>query len=70
MKEIFQQIVDICEKHKDEEGTLNEIRVKAKNRVIRYEWEEKYGIKLGSNCRFSEYCLLYTSDAADEAYDV
>jgi len=55
MKNIFQQIIDICEQHQDEEDTLNDIRTKAKNRVIRYEWEEKYGVKLGSNCRFAEY---------------
>ena len=55
MKETFQKIIDICEQNTDEEGTLNEIRTKAKNRVIRYEWEEKYGIKLGDNCRFAEY---------------
>lgn len=55
MKNIFQKIIDICEQNEDTEGTLKEIRVKAKNRVIRYEWEEKYGIKLDSDCRFAEY---------------
>lgn len=52
MKETFQKIIDICEQNTDTEGTLSEIRTKAKNRVIRYEWEEKYGIKLES--RFAE----------------
>ena len=55
MKKIFEQIIKLCEQNTDEEGTLNDIMVKAKNRVIRYEWEEKYGIKLDSNCKFAEY---------------
>ena len=54
MKDTFEKIIKLCET-KDEEGTLSEIRLKAKNRVIRYEWEEKYGITLGSDCRFAEY---------------
>ena len=43
MKKTFQKIIDICEKNTDtdKEGTISEIKVKAKNRVIRYEWEEK-----------------------------
>ncbi len=60
MKHIFQKIIDICEENTDTEGTLSEIRIKAKNRVIRYEWEEKYGIKLES--RFAEYDYLELSD--------
>ena len=60
MKEIFQKIVDICENNADTEDTLSDIRVKAKNRVIRYEWEEKYGIKLES--RFAEYDCLRLND--------
>lgn len=55
MKETFQKIIDICEQNTDTEGTLSEIRMKAKNRVIRYEWEEKYGITLPSDCRLAEY---------------
>jgi len=54
-KETFQKIIDICEQNTDEEGTLSDIRTKAKNRVIRFEWEEKYGIKLDSGCKFAEY---------------
>jgi len=53
MKKIFQKIIDICEQNTDTEGTLSDIRIKAKNRVIRYEWEEKYDIKIDS--RFAEY---------------
>lgn len=55
MKDVFQKIIDICEKNTDTEGTLNEIRVKAKNRVIRYEWKEKYDIDLGESARLAEY---------------
>ena len=44
MKTTFQKIIDICEQNTDREGTLSEIRLKAKNRVIRYEWKEKYGL--------------------------
>lgn len=54
MKEIFQKIIDICEQNTDTESTLNEIKIKAKNRVIRYDWEEKYGIKLGEDARLAE----------------
>lgn len=54
MKDTFEKIIKLCEQ-KDEEGTLSDIRLKAKNRVIRYEWEEKYGITLGSDCRLAEY---------------
>jgi len=60
MKETFQKIIDICEQNTDTEGTLSDIRIKAKNRVIRYEWEEKYGIKLDS--RFAEYDCLRLND--------
>ena len=60
MKEIFQKIIDICESNTDMEGTLSEISIKAKNRVIRYEWEEKYGIKLDS--RFAECDYLRLND--------
>ena len=55
MKEIFKKIIDICEKNIDEEGTLKDILIKGKNRVIRYEWEEKYGIKLDRYARLAEY---------------
>jgi len=55
MKETFQKIIDICEEATDTEGTLSEIRTQAKNRVIRYEWKEKYGIELSSDCRFAQY---------------
>jgi hypothetical protein len=55
MKDIFEKIIKLCEEVTDEEGTLSEIRLKAKNRVIRYDWEEKYGITLGSDCRLAEY---------------
>jgi hypothetical protein len=55
MKETFQKIIDICEQNTDTEGTLSEIITKAKNRVIRYEWQEKYDITLSSDCRFAEY---------------
>ena len=55
IKTTFQKIIDICEQNTDTEGTLSEIRLKAKNRVIRYDWEEKYGIKLDSDCRFAEH---------------
>ena len=55
MKEIFQKIIDICEQNTDTEGTLTDIRFSAKNRVIRYEWAEKYGITLPSDCRLAEY---------------
>lgn len=55
LKDTFEKIIFLCEKATDEEGTLSEIRLKAKNRVIRYEWEEKYGIKLGYECKFAEY---------------
>ncbi len=61
MKETFQKIIDICEQNTDEEGTLGDIRLKAKNRVIRYEWEEKYGIKLDDS-RFAEYDCLRLND--------
>jgi hypothetical protein len=60
MKNIFQKIIDICEENTDTEGTLSDIRIKAKNRVIRYEWEERYGIKLDS--RFAEYDCLRLND--------
>lgn len=56
MKNIFQQIIDICTINIDDEGLLAEIAIKAKNRVIRYEWVEKYGIKL------ADYCLLAEND--------
>jgi hypothetical protein len=55
MKKVFQNIIDICEQYTDTEGTLSEIRLKAKNRVMRYEWKEKYGIELSSDCKFAEY---------------
>lgn len=55
MKETFQKIIDICEQNTDTEGTLSDIKIKAKNRVIRYEWQEKYGITLPDGCRFAEY---------------
>lgn len=60
MKNIFQSIIDICNQNIDNEGTLKEIRLKAMNRVIRYEWEELYGIKLDGNCRLAEsdYCCI------------
>jgi hypothetical protein len=61
MKETFQKIIDICESETDAEGTLSEIRIKAKNRVIRYEWEEKYGIKLDDS-RFAECDCLRLND--------
>ncbi len=60
-KEVFQKIIDICENNVDTEGTLSEIRIKAKNRVIRYEWEENYGIKLDDS-RFAEYDYLRIND--------
>jgi len=66
MKNVFQKIVDICEENNDTEGTLSDIRVKAKNRVIRYEWEEKYGIKLDS--RFAECDYLRINDYESVAY--
>lgn len=55
MKETFQKIIDICEQNTDSEGILKDISIKAKNRVIRYEWQEKYGIELDSSCRLAEY---------------
>lgn len=55
MKNVFEKIIVLCEQEADPEGTLKEIRLKAKNRVIRYDWEEKYGITLGSDCRLAEY---------------
>lgn len=55
MKEIFKKIIDICEENIDEEGTLKDIAIKAKNRVIRYEWEEKYSVKLSDSARLAEY---------------
>ena len=60
LKDVFQEIVDICEQNEDTKGTLKEIRVKAMNRIIRYEWEEKYGISLESN--FAEYSYLNISN--------
>ena len=57
MKEIYQKIVDICEENKDD--VLSEIGVKAKNMVIRYEWEEKYGIKLESHFAERDYLRLH-----------
>lgn len=58
LKNIFQKIVDICEQNTDTEDTLSDIRLKAKNRVMRYEWEEKYGIRLERDCKLIErnYC--------------
>lgn len=67
MKETFQKIIDICEQNADVEGTLSDIRVKAKNRVIRYEWEEKYGIKL-DDARFAEYDFLRIDDYQTVSY--
>ena len=61
MREVFQKIIDICEANTDTEGTLSDIGIKAKNRVIRYEWEEKYGIKLDDS-RFAEYDCLRLND--------
>lgn len=55
MKDIFQKIIDICEQNTDEEGTLSDISIKAKNRVIRYEWQEKYDVTIPSDCRLAEY---------------
>lgn len=55
MKKIFQNIIDICEQNTDTEGTLSSIRTLAKNRVIRYEWKEKYDIDLPDDCRLGEY---------------
>jgi hypothetical protein len=75
MKNIFQKIIDICEENTDTEGTLSEIKVKAKNRVIRYEWEEKYGIKLPDDCNFAERsyysfndycCISYYKDGVKD----
>ena len=54
MKKIFQNIIDICEQNTDTEATLSEIRTMARNRVIRYEWEEKYGIILPYGFRPAE----------------
>ena len=68
MKETFQKIIDICEENTDTEGTLGEIRTKAKNRVIRYEWQEKYGIELNSDCRFAEYDYCRLDDYQFIAY--
>ena len=60
IKDTFEKIIYLCEHETDEEGTLSEIRIKAKNRVIRYEWEEKYGIILESDCQLAEhdYCRI------------
>jgi hypothetical protein len=55
VKEVFQKIIDICEQNTDTEGTLSEIRTKAKNRVIRYEWKEKYDIDLDEYAKLAEY---------------
>lgn len=68
MKDVFQKIIEICEEHKDEEGTLGDIRIKAKNRVIRYEWEEKYGIKLDSRYRLAEYDYFLINDYQNISY--
>jgi len=62
MKNIFKSIITICEQNTDKEGTLRDILIKAKNRVIRYEWEEKYGIKLDSGCKFAEYDYYRLND--------
>lgn len=66
MKDTFEKIIELCEQATDKDETLSEIRIKAKNRVIRYEWEEKYGIKLKS--RFAEYDYLSISDYELVAY--
>ena len=68
MKNVFQKIIKICEENTDTEGTLSKIRIKAKNRVIRYEWEEKFGIKLNSNCRFAEYDYIRFDDYQTISY--
>lgn len=68
MKNVFQNIIDICEKNTDEEGTLSEISTKAKNRVIRYDWKEKYGIDLDSNCRFAERDCVNFGDYQSISY--
>lgn len=62
VRDTFEKIIYLCEQETDTEGTLSEIRLKAKNRVIRYEWEEKYGIKLGSDCRLAEYDYYHIGD--------
>jgi hypothetical protein len=54
MKNIFKQIIKICERNSDD-PTLKEIKTKALNRVIQYEWEEKYGIKLNDHYRLAEF---------------
>lgn len=55
LKTAFQKIIDICKQNNDTEETMSEIGCKAKNRVIRYEWEEKYGIVLPRDCRLAEF---------------
>lgn len=62
MKGVFEKIIKLCEQATDEEGTLSEIRLKAKNRVIRYDWEEKYGVTLESDCRLAEYDYYQIGD--------
>lgn len=54
MKNTFEEIIKICGQNTDTEGTLEDIRVMAQNRVIRYEWEEKYGIKLDEYCKLAQ----------------
>lgn len=67
MKKIFQDIIDICEanKHLDTEDTLSDIQVKAKSRVIKCEWEEKYGIKMSKYFRPAEndYYNMYNDQS-------
>lgn len=62
MKDTFEKIIYLCEQEDGEEETLKEIITKSKNRVIRYEWEEKYGIVLGSNFRPAEYDYIRLDD--------
>jgi hypothetical protein len=61
-RDVFEKIIYLCENNSDSESTLNEIRLKAKNRVIRFEWKEKYGIELGSDCRLAEYDFLHLGE--------
>lgn len=68
MKDIFQKIIEICEQNTDTEGTLSEIYIKAKNRVIRYEWKEKYDIELPSNCKLSERDYYSFNDYENISY--
>ena len=71
MKKTLTKILDLCSKITDEDGVLNDISIKAKNKLIRIEWLEKYWIELDSYINLAQttyydlgdyQCICYYKD--------